>query len=155
MSLHVIKVRDRAFESGVPSRVPTTVRFFAQGTEELGCRVLSTWLQGTQHRVPCRVPRTASGMGSGVGVLLGNYSHVMNYVSKAEQALETPPDPSITAKLRVVTGLSQLEGGKYKVGPSYAPTPALGDVRYWRRLCSSCAVRCPVLTECNAMCATQ
>jgi len=49
-----------------------------------------------------------------VGVLLGNYSHVMNYVSKAEQALETPPDPSITAKLRVVTGLSQLEGGKYK-----------------------------------------
>jgi len=49
-----------------------------------------------------------------VGVLLGNYSHVMNYVSKAEQALETPPDPVVSAKLRVVTGLSHLEGAKYK-----------------------------------------
>jgi len=49
-----------------------------------------------------------------VGVLLGNYSHVMNYVSKAESALETPHDASISAKLRVVTGLSSLEGGKYK-----------------------------------------
>lgn len=45
---------------------------------------------------------------------MNNYSHVINYVSKAEQTPDVN-DPSIQAKLKVCSGLANLDSKKYKV----------------------------------------
>jgi COP9 signalosome complex subunit 1 len=41
---------------------------------------------------------------------LGNYSHVVNYVSKAEQTPDVPA--SVSAKLKIATGLAHLHNRK-------------------------------------------
>lgn len=45
---------------------------------------------------------------------MNNYSHVTNYVSKAEQTPDVG-DATIQPKLKVCSGLANLENKKYKV----------------------------------------
>jgi COP9 signalosome complex subunit 1 len=45
---------------------------------------------------------------------MNNYAHVANYVSKAEQTPDVN-DPSVQAKLKVCSGLANLESKKYKI----------------------------------------
>jgi len=51
-----------------------------------------------------------------VSIEMGNFSHVSNYVTKAEAQPEPAPatDLSVTSKLRAAAGLAQLDSGKYK-----------------------------------------
>ena len=49
-----------------------------------------------------------------VSIEMGNFSHVINYVTKAEAQAEQPADLSTVAKLRAAAGLAHLDGGKYK-----------------------------------------
>lgn len=49
-----------------------------------------------------------------VSIELGQFAHVLNYVSKAEQTPDSP-DPIIVAKLRAAAGLAYLETKKYKL----------------------------------------
>jgi len=61
-----------------------------------------------------------------VSIEVGNFGHVLNYVSKAEQTSEQ--DPVTTSKLRVCSALANLDARKYKnaarkfleVGPELA-----------------------------------
>lgn len=46
-------------------------------------------------------------------VLMGNYTHVLTYVAKAEQTPDAD-DPLVLLQLRACAGLAQLEGGKFK-----------------------------------------
>lgn len=46
---------------------------------------------------------------------MGNYSHVVNYVTKGEQTSENTNDKVVAAKLRVCSGLAHLDGKKYKL----------------------------------------
>ena len=48
-----------------------------------------------------------------VGIEMGNYSHVVNHITKAEQATETLEAP-VVAKLRASSGLAHLDGCKFK-----------------------------------------
>ena len=48
-----------------------------------------------------------------VSIEMGNYAHVGNYLTKAEQAPDLS-DKIVIAKLRVASGLANLEGRKYK-----------------------------------------
>lgn len=48
-----------------------------------------------------------------VSIEMGNYAHVVNYVSKAEQTPDLS-DKVVKAKLNVVSGLANLENRKYK-----------------------------------------
>jgi COP9 signalosome complex subunit 1 len=48
-----------------------------------------------------------------VSIEMGNYAHVVNYVSKAEQTPDLN-DPVVQAKLKVCSGLAHLENKKYK-----------------------------------------
>jgi COP9 signalosome complex subunit 1 len=49
-----------------------------------------------------------------VSIEMGNFTHVLNYVTKAEAQPEQPTDLSVVAKLRAAAGLAHLDGGKYK-----------------------------------------
>eukprot|EP00741_Cyanophora_paradoxa_P023644 tig00021608_g22838.t1 len=49
-----------------------------------------------------------------VSIELNNYTHVSNYVAKAEQTPDRQ-DPVVVAKLKCAAGLSQLEAKKYKM----------------------------------------
>ena len=49
-----------------------------------------------------------------VSIELGQYAHVSNYVSKAEQTPDSL-DPIIVAKLKAAAGLANLETKKYKL----------------------------------------
>jgi len=49
-----------------------------------------------------------------VSLEMNNYSHVTNYVSKAEQTPDVN-DPTIQPKLRVCSGLANIENKKYKL----------------------------------------
>jgi len=49
-----------------------------------------------------------------VSIELGNYAHVVNYVAKAEQTPELS-DKVVIAKLKVCSGLANLENRKYKM----------------------------------------
>lgn len=49
-----------------------------------------------------------------VSIELGQFTHVTNYVSKAEQTPDSL-DPIIVAKLRAAAGLANLAQKKYKV----------------------------------------
>lgn len=49
-----------------------------------------------------------------VSIEMGNFSHVINYVTKAETQPEQPTDLGVVAKLRAAAGLAHLDGCKYK-----------------------------------------
>lgn len=49
-----------------------------------------------------------------VGIDMGNYPHVVNYVAKAEQVTELQ-DKQVIARLKVCAGLANLENRKYKM----------------------------------------
>src|SRR4051812_38391001 len=49
-----------------------------------------------------------------VSIEMGNYAHVVNYVAKAEQTPDLT-DKGIVSKLRVCSGLANLESRKYKL----------------------------------------
>lgn len=75
-----------------------------------------------------------------VSLELGNWSHVMSYVSKAEQLADPKSKPLIAAQLKICSGLAQLSTQKYKlaarkfidVGPelgnSYASVVSARDI---------------------------
>ncbi|KAE8802551.1 COP9 signalosome complex subunit 1 [Hordeum vulgare] len=56
-----------------------------------------------------------------VSIELGQFAHVVNYVSKAEQTPNTL-DAVIVAKLRAAAGLANLETKKYKLAARKVPT---------------------------------
>jgi len=82
-----------------------------------------------------------------VSIALGNYGHVTNYVSKAEQTPELT-DQVVVAKLRAAAGLAALENGKYKLaarklvevhndlGGSYCSVVSAQDVATYGGLCA-------------------
>jgi len=49
-----------------------------------------------------------------VSIEMGNFSHVLNYITKAEAQPEQPIDLSMVAKLRAAAGLAHLDSCKYK-----------------------------------------
>jgi len=49
-----------------------------------------------------------------VSIEMGNFAHVVNYVTKAEAQPEQHTDLGMVAKLRSAAGLAHLDGGKYK-----------------------------------------
>lgn len=49
-----------------------------------------------------------------VSIEMGNYAHVVNYVAKAEQTPDLT-DKVVQSKLRVCSGLANLENRKYKL----------------------------------------
>ena len=50
-----------------------------------------------------------------VSIHMGNFSHVANYITKAESTDSSGSDPVLMAQLRVSAGLGQLEVKKYKL----------------------------------------
>lgn len=82
-----------------------------------------------------------------VSIEMGQFMHVTNYVSKAEQTPEVL-DPVTIAKLRAATGLAQLEAKKYKLaarkfletgpelGNNYSEVIAPQDVATYGGLCA-------------------
>ncbi|XP_008799523.1 COP9 signalosome complex subunit 1 isoform X2 [Phoenix dactylifera] len=82
-----------------------------------------------------------------VSIELGQFMHVSNYVSKAEQTPDTL-DPVTVAKLRCAAGLAYLEAKKYKLaarkfletgpelGNNYAEVIAPQDVATYGGLCA-------------------
>lgn len=50
-----------------------------------------------------------------VSIEMGNYSHVVNYVTKGEQTSENSNDKVVAGKLRICSGLAHLDGKKYKL----------------------------------------
>eukprot|EP01114_Cavostelium_apophysatum_P008037 TRINITY_DN2029_c0_g1_i1.p1 TRINITY_DN2029_c0_g1~~TRINITY_DN2029_c0_g1_i1.p1 ORF type:complete len:458 (-),score=136.28 TRINITY_DN2029_c0_g1_i1:39-1412(-) len=82
-----------------------------------------------------------------VSVEMGNYAHVVNYVSKAEQTPDLT-DKVVIAKLKVDAGLANLENKKYKLaarkflettfdlGNNYSEIIAPQDVSIYGGLCA-------------------
>uniref|UniRef100_A0A287TP26 Uncharacterized protein n=1 Tax=Hordeum vulgare subsp. vulgare TaxID=112509 RepID=A0A287TP26_HORVV len=82
-----------------------------------------------------------------VSIELGQFAHVVNYVSKAEQTPDTL-DAAIVAKLRAAAGLANLETKKYKLaackfletgpelGSNYSEVIAPQDVAVYGALCA-------------------
>ncbi|PAN51940.1 hypothetical protein GQ55_9G641800 [Panicum hallii var. hallii] len=82
-----------------------------------------------------------------VSIELGQFAHVSNYVSKAEQTPDSL-DPIIVAKLRAAAGLANLETKKYKLaarkfvetgielGNNYSEVIAPQDVAVYGALCA-------------------
>ncbi|XP_058104811.1 COP9 signalosome complex subunit 1 [Magnolia sinica] len=82
-----------------------------------------------------------------VSIELGQFMHVTNYVSKAEQTPE-PLDPVTVAKLRCAAGLAHLDAKKYKLaarkfletgpelGNNYTEVIAPQDVATYGGLCA-------------------
>ncbi|XP_048532898.1 COP9 signalosome complex subunit 1-like [Triticum urartu] len=82
-----------------------------------------------------------------VSIELGQFAHVTNYVSKAEQTPDTL-DAVIVAKLRAAAGLANLETKKYKLaarkfletgpelGSNYSEVIAPQDVAVYGALCA-------------------
>merc|ERR1719163_2128840 len=50
-----------------------------------------------------------------VSIHMGNFTHVANYISKAETTDTSNSDPILMAQLKVAAGLAQLESKKYKL----------------------------------------
>jgi len=50
-----------------------------------------------------------------VSIHMGNFTHVANYIAKAESTDASGSDPILTAQLKVAGGLAQLESKKYKL----------------------------------------
>ena len=50
-----------------------------------------------------------------VSIHMGNFTHVANYITKAESTDSSGSDPVLMAQLRVSAGLGQLEAKKYKL----------------------------------------
>jgi len=82
-----------------------------------------------------------------VAIEMGNYAHVQNHVTKAEQTPDLT-DKLTIAKLKICAGLSSLENRKYKVAAkkilettidlnnNYNEVIAPQDVAYYGALCS-------------------
>lgn len=82
-----------------------------------------------------------------VAINLGQFHHVTNYVTKAEQTPDNQ-EPQVVAKLRVVAGLAYLENQKYKIaarkfvetssdlGAAYNEVIAPQDVATYGGLCA-------------------
>ena len=45
---------------------------------------------------------------------MGNFTHVANYITKAESTPDTSDAVVLTGQLKVAAGLAHLEGKKYK-----------------------------------------
>ena len=82
-----------------------------------------------------------------VSVHMGNFSHVANYVAKAEMTPEVC-DGTVTAQLKVASGLAALMGKKYKqaarkfveagteLGSSFSDVISAQDVAVYGSLCA-------------------
>ncbi|KAL3145664.1 COP9/signalosome complex subunit Csn1 [Trebouxia sp. C0010 RCD-2024] len=66
-----------------------------------------------------------------VSIELGNYVHVNNYISKAEQTAEVQKDPVVAGKLRAAGGLAALQAKKYKLAArKFAEVPSEMATQY-------------------------
>lgn len=83
-----------------------------------------------------------------VTIELGNFMHVQNYVTKAEQTPDVQQDPIVVAKLKAAAGLAFLDGKKYKaaarkfvevnpdLGSDYSDVIAPQDIAVYGSLCA-------------------
>jgi COP9 signalosome complex subunit 1 len=83
-----------------------------------------------------------------VSVEMGNFAHVLNYVTKAEQTPNMDANKIVSGKLKVVSGLANLESGKYKqaarkfiytepeLGDSYNSVATSKDIAIYGGLCA-------------------
>lgn len=83
-----------------------------------------------------------------VSIELGNYVHVNNYISKAEQTPEVQKDPVVAGKLKAAAGLAFLQSKKYKqaarrftevpneMGAQYQDVLSAQDVAVYGGLCA-------------------
>ena len=81
-------------------------------------------------------------------IAMGNFTHVANYVTKAESTPDSASDAALASQLRLASGLSSLEGKKYKQAarkflevsadhaPSYAEIASVQDVALYGGLCA-------------------
>lgn len=81
-------------------------------------------------------------------IAMGNFTHVANYVTKAESTPDSVSDAALASQLRLASGLSCLEGKKYKQAarkfleisadhaPSYAEIASAQDVALYGGLCA-------------------
>jgi len=79
---------------------------------------------------------------------LPNFSHVLNYVTKAEQSPNIESNKLVSGKLKVASGLANLEGGKYKMaakkflhtdielGDNYSNVISPRDIAIYGGLCA-------------------
>jgi len=83
-----------------------------------------------------------------VSIHMGNFSHVANYITKAESTDSSGSDPVLMAQLRVSAGLAHLEAKKYKLaarkmletnpelGSSFSEIASPQDVATYGALCA-------------------
>jgi len=83
-----------------------------------------------------------------VSIEMGNFAHVLNYVTKAEQSPEVENNKIVSAKLKVVAGLANLESAKYKIaarkflftetelGDNYKEVISAKDIAIYGGLCA-------------------
>lgn len=101
-----------------------------------------------------------------VSIHMGNFTHVANYITKAESTDTSSSDPTLIAQLRVAAGLAQLEAKKYKLAARkfLETNPELGcsfneilspqDVATYGALCAlasfdRCEIKAKVLDNSN------
>jgi len=83
-----------------------------------------------------------------VSIELSNFSHVLNYVTKAEQTPNIDQNKIVSGKLKVAAGLAYLEGGKFKLaarkflytdielGDTYGQVISPKDIAIYGGLCA-------------------
>jgi len=83
-----------------------------------------------------------------VSIELSNYSHVLNYVTKAEQTPNIDQNKIVSGKLKVTSGLANLFGGKFKLaarkflytdvelGDTYGQVISPRDIAIYGGLCA-------------------
>ena len=79
---------------------------------------------------------------------MGNFTHVANYITKAESTPDTSDAVVLTGQLKVAAGLAHLEGKKYKqaarkfleaspeLGTSFSDVMSQQDVATYGGLCA-------------------
>jgi len=80
-------------------------------------------------------------------IQMGNFTHVANYIAKAESTPDAGSDPVLLSQLRIAAGLAHLEAKKYKLAArkflevtaehsSYPEIASMQDVALYGGLCA-------------------
>ena len=81
-------------------------------------------------------------------IQMGNFTHVANYITKAESNPDASADPALLSQLRIASGLAQLESKKYKLaarkflevsaehGSGYTEVASAQDIALYGGLCA-------------------
>ncbi len=133
MCLNVIRVSVRICAASHPRRQHGPLHTHAATT--------ASGVPPTPHR-PLLTARSA------LQVHMGNFTHVANYITKAESTPDTSDAVVLTGQLKVAAGLAHLEGKKYKqaarkfleaspeLGTSFSDVMSQQDVATYGGLCA-------------------